>query len=125
MYKYQCQLNCIREEYMVDIEKRGDIAILKVSGRLEINQALELEETINTHINNGTKLFVFDLGDVHYLSSSGIRVFIATLRQLKDLKGRMILSNLSQNVIKTLKIVELDGLFEIIANVEDAVKLMS
>ena len=70
---------------MVEAEKRGDVVILKVSGRLEINQALEMEEVINTHINNSNKLFVFDLGDVHYLSSSGIRVFIATLRQLKIL----------------------------------------
>ncbi len=109
---------------MVDVTKKGDVVLLKVSGRLEINQALELEEIINNHINNGSKYFVFDLGDVHYLSSSGIRVFIATLRQLKDLKGRMILSNLSSNVIKTLKIVELDGLFEIINNADDAVKVM-
>jgi anti-anti-sigma factor len=109
---------------MVDIDKKGQVVVLKVSGRLEINQALELEEIINTHINNGNKLFVFDLGEVHYLSSSGIRVFIATLRQLKDLKGRMILSNLSANVVKTLKIVELDGLFEIIGSVEDALKVL-
>ncbi len=110
---------------MVDTEKQGNVVILKVSGRLEINQALELEEVINTHINNGSKYFVFDLGDVHYLSSSGIRVFIATLRQLKDLSGRLILSNLSPNVIKTLKIVELDGLFEIINGVDDAVKVLT
>ena len=109
---------------MVDVEKKKDVLVLKVSGRLEINQALELEEIINTNINSGNKLFVFDLGDVHYLSSSGIRVFIATLRQLKDLKGRMVLSNLSSNVIKTLKIVELDGLFEIIGSTDDAVKLL-
>lgn len=110
---------------MVDAEKRGEVVILKVSGRLEINQALELEEVINTHINNGNKFFVFDLGDVHYLSSSGIRVFIATLRQLKDMNGRLILSNLSPNVVKTLKIVELDGLFEIINGVDDAVKILT
>jgi len=106
---------------MVNVEKKGEVVVLKVSGRLEINQALELEEIINAQINGGSRFFVFDLGDVHYLSSSGIRVCIATLRQLKDLKGRMILSNLSSNVIKTLKIVELDGLFEIINSVDDAV----
>jgi anti-anti-sigma factor len=110
---------------MVDVEERGEIVVLKVSGRLEINQALELEEIINTHINNQKTLFVFDLGDVHYLSSSGIRVFIATLRQLKDLKGRLVLSNLSSNVVKTLKIVELDGLFEIVGSIDDAVKALS
>ncbi len=109
---------------MVDVEKRDNITILRVSGRLEINQALELEETINSHINQGEKFFVFDLGDVHYLSSSGIRVFIATMRQLKENNGRMILANLTPNVHKTLKIVELDGLFEIMGSVEDAVKVL-
>jgi len=110
---------------MVDTEKKGDVVIFRISGRLEINQALELEEVINGHINKGNKFFVFDLGDVHYLSSSGIRVFIATLRQLKDSDGRLILANLSPNVIKTLKIVELDGLFEIMGSADDATKVMS
>jgi anti-anti-sigma factor len=109
---------------MLEVEKRKNVVIIKVSGRLEINQALELEDLINAHIANGAKFFVFDLGNINYLSSSGIRVFIATLRQLKDLNGRMILANLSNNVIKTLKIVELDGLFEIVDNVEDAVKIL-
>ncbi len=107
---------------MLEVEKKKNVVVVKVSGRLEINQALELEDLINSNISNGAKFFVFDLGNVHYLSSSGIRVFIATLRQLKEMKGRMILANLSNNVIKTLKIVELDGLFEIFDNVDDAVK---
>jgi anti-anti-sigma factor len=109
---------------MIDVIKKENIVVLKISGRLEINQALELEEVINNNINNGAKLFVLDLGEVHYLSSSGIRVFIATLRQLKELKGRMILSNLSSNVIKTLKIVDLDGIFEIVNSVDEALKLL-
>ena len=50
---------------MVNVEKKGEIIVVKVSGRLEINQALELEEIINSQINNGGKFFVFDLGDVH------------------------------------------------------------
>ncbi len=109
---------------MLEVEKNKDVVIIKVSGRLEINQALELEDLINNHISNGAKYFAFDLGNVHYLSSSGIRVFIATLRQLKELKGKMVLANLSNNVIKTLKIVELDSLFEIVDNLEDAVKVI-
>lgn len=109
---------------MVDVEKKDNVVVIRVSGRLEINQALELEETINTYINQGEKFLVFDLGDVHYLSSSGIRVFIATMRQLKENSGRMILANLTQNVHKTLKIVELDGLFEIMNSVDDAMKVL-
>ena len=110
---------------MVEVNKQDDKAVLKVSGRLEINQALELEEVVNSNIKDGMKYFVFDLGDVHYLSSSGIRVFIATLRQLKDLKGKMVLSNLSANVLKTLKIVELDTLFEIYDSNDKAIKALS
>ena len=108
---------------MLEVEKKKNIVVIRVSGRLEINQALELEDLINNHIASGAKFFAFDLGNVHYLSSSGIRVFIATLRQLKELKGRMVLANLSNNVIKTLKIVELDSLFEIIDNIEDIEKV--
>lgn len=109
---------------MVDVKNRSGVLLLKVTGNLDITPAKEMEEIINHHIANGEKLFVIDLGDVQYLSSSGIRVFVATLRQLNKIKGRLVLSNLSETAVKTLRIVEMTGIFDIIHSVEDALKAL-
>lgn len=109
---------------MVHVEERGNITILNISGNLEIKHATEMEGVVNDLITGGKRTFLFDLGEVTYLSSSGIRVFISTIRQLKELKGRMVLSNPSESVMKTLKMVELDVLFEIMRNTDDAIKML-
>jgi anti-anti-sigma factor len=109
---------------MVTFEDRGEISILKVTGNLDIEQAEDLENNINDKIHKGKKLFVIELGEVHSMSSSGIRVFIATMRQLNEIGGRMILTNPSIGVLSTLKLVQMRDVFEIINKAEDAVKIL-
>lgn len=109
---------------MINLKKIDGVLLLKVTGNLEIKLSMEMEEVINSQIANGEKYFVIDLGEVQYLSSSGIRVFVATLRQLNAVKGRLVLSNLSENSLKTLKIVDVTSVFNIFRNVEDALKAL-
>jgi anti-sigma B factor antagonist len=110
--------------FMIHLEKNNGISLLKISGNLEIKLSMELEEVINTQIAEGEKLFVIDLGDVQYLSSSGIRVFVATLRQLDKLNGRLALANISENAKKTMKLVDVASVFSIFRSVEDAFKAL-
>ena len=109
---------------MIHMEKTNGILLLKIQGNLEIKLSMELEEVINRQIAEGEKRIVVDLGEVKYLSSSGIRVFVATLRQLDEKGGRLALANLSENARKTLKIVEVMSVFSIFRSVEDALKAL-
>ena len=64
------------------------------------------------------------MAKVIYISSSGIRVFIATYRQLKSDGGKMILADLNNSVNKIIEIAELKELFEICPTVDEAILQM-
>jgi anti-sigma B factor antagonist len=110
---------------MIEMESRGEIDVVRVKGNLDIEQALELENELNSHIDKERKLFIIDLGNVNYMSSSGIRVFIAIMRRLEPMKGRIVLANLSPGAMNILKLVQMRDVFEIINKVDDAVKVLT
>ncbi len=107
---------------MFDITKVGDVTVIKLSGRVDVQSALELEKEMNNILSSGSNKIVFDMNDVQHLSSSGIRVLISTLRRTMSSNGWVRLARVNQSVKKILKLVELESLFTYYETVEDAIK---
>lgn len=107
---------------MFKIEKVGDVVVIKLSGRIDVQFALELEKQINEVISSNINKIVFDFQDVQHLSSSGIRVLISALRRTTSNKGGIRLANVSQPIRKILKLVELENLFNYYDSVDEAIK---
>lgn len=103
--------------------KEGKVTIIELEGRLDVHLSLEIEQAVNDIIDKGEKYLLFDLKGVQYLSSSGLRIFIAAMRKLKSIDGALKLANMSDSVKKIFKVVELIDLFEIYDSVEDALKM--
>ncbi|HCL56582.1 MAG TPA: anti-sigma factor antagonist [Spirochaetia bacterium] len=111
------------EEVMgLQTEKKGDIVIIYLQGRLDVHKSLEVEQDINEIIEKGEKNIIFNLKELSYLSSSGLRVFIATLRKLKEINGLLKIAEIQANVAKIFKIVEFDDIFEMYNTTEEALK---
>ncbi len=106
-------------------DKKGGVLIIYLQGRLDVHKSLEVEQEINELIENGEKQLLFNLKDLSYLSSSGLRVFIATLRKLKEIEGILKIAEIQNNVAKIFKIVEFDDIFEMYPNVDEAVESFS
>ncbi len=106
----------------INITKSGDVVIFELSGAVEIMKSLELEEMLKPFLAEGAPKLVFDMGGVTHLSSSGIRVILATLRRVTELKGRFALCNLSHVTQKMVSAIELDQLFKIFKTRDEAVK---
>ncbi len=102
--------------------KEGDVLIIELEGRLDVHLSLEIETAVNEIIDSGEKNLLFDLKGVQYLSSSGLRIFIAAMRKLKGLDGSLKLANMSESVKKIFKVVELIDLFEIYPSIEEALE---
>ncbi|GMT49249.1 MAG: hypothetical protein IEMM0008_0788 [bacterium] len=100
--------------------KEGKVQIIQLEGRLDVHLSLEIEQSVNDLIDKGEKFLLFDLAGVQYLSSSGLRIFIAAMRRLKGVEGNLKLANMSESVKKIFKVVELIDLFEIYPSVEEA-----
>jgi anti-sigma B factor antagonist len=63
---------------------------------------------------------IFDLSDTEYISSSGLRVFIAALKIFKMKNGEMRLTSLQPVVRNILDISGLSNIFSIHHNLKEA-----
>ena len=100
--------------------KVDETIIIELEGRLDVHLSLEIEQAVNDIIDSGERKLLCDLDKVVYLSSSGLRIFIAAMRRLKGLDGSLKLANLSEDVKKIFRVVELIDLFEIYDSVDEA-----
>lgn len=103
--------------------KEGKVIVIELEGRLDVHLSLEIEQAVNDIIDKGEKYLLFDLKGVQYLSSSGLRIFIAAMRKLKSIDGALKLANMSDSVKKIFKVVELIDLFEIYESVDEALAM--
>ncbi len=106
-------------------EERKDVTIVYLKGRLDVHLSAEIETELNKIIDEGKNKLLLSLKDVEYLSSSGLRVFIATSRKLKEKNGELKLMKLNETAKKIFKIVELIDMFDIYESEEDALKSFS
>lgn len=104
------------------VEGASDIVIINLKGRLDVHYSSEVEEEINKLIQEGKKKLIISLNDIEYLSSSGLRIFIAVSRKLREVGGQLKLIKLNETAKKIFKIVELIDMFDIYESEDDAVK---
>lgn len=95
----------------MDITKNKDGGKLeiKVSGRLDTTTAPQLDSEIKESVDGVTEL-VFDLGNLEYISSAGLRVLLASQKTMNK-QGEMKVTAVSEPV---MEIFEVTGFSEIL-----------
>ena len=107
----------------MEIENRreGDVEVLALNGRLDAYSSIELERSINTLIDEGCVRLVVNFGGVEYISSSGLRVMLASLKRLRTAQGDLRLACLKPYVKEVFDIAGFTQLFEFCDREEEAV----
>ena len=108
-------------EGVVDVieEKKGDILILRMRGRLDAVSSPSAEKKVFDSINAGQEKLLLDLSGISYLSSAGMRMLLSTTKKLKSLSGRLVVCNVTSNVMDVLKMSGFDHVLEISSTEED------
>ena len=92
-------------------------------GRLDTNTAPQLDETLNKVLaRQGLKQLVFDLSQLEYLSSAGIRCFVRARKAIEPTGGKVAIVNPQPGVQKVLDIVKAipkGGVFTSIAELDE------
>jgi anti-sigma B factor antagonist/stage II sporulation protein AA (anti-sigma F factor antagonist) len=104
----------------IEEKKFGNVILLKLSGRIDAFTAERLEEEISSIINAGKLQFVMNFGDVNYISSAGLRVFLSTHKRLSENKGDMKFTDVSDEILKVFQLVGFDKIFEIYSSDNEA-----
>jgi len=82
----------------IDEEKKGEVLVLVPGGRIDSASSTELERVLTSHLGNGERRLVVDLGQVEYISSAGLRVLLMTAKKLQDGSGGLVLCAMPESV---------------------------
>lgn len=104
----------------INIQKNGDVSILELNGRLDTTNYTEIEKKFDELISNNEVNLVVDCANLNYISSSGLRVLLKSLKAIKAANGRFILCALQDNIQEVFEISGFSSIFEICANQNDA-----
>lgn len=99
-----------------------DSIVCEIRGRLliddEVNKILSVLES---HLENN---IIMDLGQLTYISSAGLSLFIRLLTRTRIHNKKIVLVNLQENVEKLFRIAKLNDIFAISDSIENAVTII-
>lgn len=97
----------------------NNIHLITISGKIDVISANDLETFLNSVIGDNSRL-IFDLSETEYISSSGLRVFLAALKILSKKNGKMRLASPQPVIRNILDISGLSNIFMTYHNLKEA-----
>ena len=103
----------------VDSEIEGAL-VLRLGGALEVNGAARLWEMASEHAGDDARFFLFDLSDVHIVTSAGIGVLVRLLVRLRGFGGAIAIYGCSDKIREVFAIVQLEEILRVCDTEEEA-----
>jgi anti-sigma B factor antagonist len=94
--------------------------VIKVTGRMDAENSHEFEQACDVWIAQGTKHLIADLQDLQYVSSMGLRCFLAVAQKLQSSSGSLILCGLHGLPRQVFEMTRLIGLFPVFETTQEA-----
>lgn len=99
---------------------RGGVAIVSPAGRIDTTTSGTVEDAIRQLVDGGARNVLVDLSRVDYISSAGLRVFLVLAKRMKDLRGTLVLSGMTEPVRQVFQLAGFMPLFRVEATEESA-----
>lgn len=103
-------------------EKVGDVAVLAISGSVDIYSSPELRGELKATLEKRTPRVVVDLKGVTFVDSSGLATLIEALQKTNEYQGKLVLCSLGTPVLAVFQLANLDTIFDIRESREAAIK---
>ena len=98
-----------------------EVVILDLKGRLWILD-LPLRDMINGLLANGKRFFVLNIAGVDYIDSSGLGQMVTIWTSVRGKSGHMTVLRPTKRVQRLFEITQLNTIFEILDNEDDAIR---
>ena len=92
---------------------RDGVTIVSPAGRIDTTTSASVEEAMRQAVDRGTRDLVVDLAAVDYISSAGLRVFLVLAKRMRDLRGRLVLSGMTEPVRQVFQLAGFMPLFRV------------
>ena len=109
----------------LQIKKQGRLLMVIFQGELTLEIVEELKSRIEELFLDDWDILVIDLKNIDFLDSSGIGFLVATNNRVKQSNKKFYLLAPSQQVVKTLKLVNLLHFFDILDSKDELITQLS
>ncbi len=97
----------------VKTRKVDEATVVDMSGRMAIGEPVPLRrETVRVLVNDGSKHFILNLGDVSYIDSSGLGELVSLFTTVRNKQGDVKLLNLTAKAKDLLQMTKLLTVFD-------------
>ncbi len=110
------------ENFEVARVDRSDISILRLKGFLDAHTAPNFEQSIQELIEENRYKIIVSMSDLNYISSAGLGVFMGFIEEIRENKGDIKLSNMTDKVYKVFDLLGFPALYQIFKEEVEAEK---
>ena len=101
-------------------EKKDNVNVVNIKGRLDASTAGQLEEALAEFNDEERVRILVDCLELDYISSAGLRVLLAAAKEVKKQSGKICLSSLNPNVKQVFEISGFTSIFPIYVSTSEA-----
>ena len=95
----------------INVERDFELVTLVITGRLDTTTAPNLEAVIKD-LSGDIKELVFDMSELEYISSAGIRVLLGAYKKMHMNNGMMRIEKPNETVCEVFEMTGLSGMLE-------------
>ena len=104
----------------VPSEEQDNAVVLCPTGRVDGTNVTILQGAVRERLEAGQANMVFDLVELNYISSAGLRVLLMAARDLQANGGKAVFCNLSEQIRQVFEITGFDKILSVHGNREEA-----
>lgn len=97
----------------ISAEEKNEEYVIKMSGELDVYTAPELQKVLNPVRQDGTHHVRVDVTDVSYMDSTGLGIFVGTLKDLNQHDKELRVTGASNRILRLFEITGLRDLMHI------------
>lgn len=108
----------------IKIEEIDGITVFSIEGHFDASMTNAVNEKVQDILQSDSIKIIFELSELNYISSSGLRILLFVAKKIKAKNGKVLLCSVDKNVQRILDISGLTELLPSCENVEAAIDSM-
>ena len=104
----------------ISVRETGGVSVMDFTGNLDTNTSPAAESVVNQLLEGGNEKIIFNFMNLNYISSSGLRILLATAKKMKTSGGKMMVCSLNDTVQEVFDISGFAAILDLASNEEEA-----
>ena len=100
----------------IQIREASGVVVCSIEGHLEASMVNAVNERLHDVLEGECANVVFDLKNLDYIASAGLRLLLYTAKKLKAKNGQLLLASVQRGVQRN---VDVSGLSQLLPSYED------